>query len=172
MEATPEVETPTPVLLWTNSMSVNNAPSDNSDGHDDAGAQIPDWEAVARDEFSFRIQEQGDQLRSEFYKVAALLMDGHDVEGEDLEALRSELRYKRTFVEENLTDAATYTPTDGVQRLRALEWEMLQFYQLIASEISRDGLGENAIEHRMTEFETMGEQLEELLHDVHGGDDE
>jgi len=152
-------------------MSTERAPA-LQDGGNDADVQIPDWEAVARDEFSFRIQEQGDQIRSEFYEVAALLMDGHDVEGEDLEALRSQLRYKRTFVEENLTDAATYTPTDGVQRLRALEWEMLQFYQLIASEISNGDIGEDAIEHRMNEFEAMGEQLEELLRGVHGGGDE
>lgn len=152
-------------------MSTERAPA-LQDGGNDTDVQIPDWEAVAREEFSLRIEQQGDQIRSEFYKVAALLMDGHDVEAEDLEALRSQLRYKRTFVEENLTEAATYTPTDGLQRLRALEWEMLQFYQLIASEISTGGLEKDAIEHRMSEFEAMGEQLEELLRDVQRGDDE
>lgn len=149
---------------------------DNDGGHNgpDGGAEVqsPDWEDVARSEFAVRVRQEGDALRDEFYKAAALLNDGHRVEGEDLEALRSELRQKRTFVEESLTNAATYSPEDGVERLRALEWEMLQFYQLISSEISRGALSEEAVEHRMKEYEAMGEQLEQLLHDVHGGDDE
>lgn len=148
---------------------------DNNGGHNglDGGAEVqsPNWEEVARGEFSVRVREQGDELRNAFYKTATLLNDGHEVEAEDLEALRSELRYKRTFVEENLTNAATYAPADGVERLRALEWEMLQFYQLLSTEISRGSLTEDAIEQRMKEHEAMGEQLEELLHDVQEGID-
>jgi hypothetical protein len=149
---------------------------DNNGGHNglDGGAEVqsPNWEEVARSEFSVRVREQGDDLRNAFYKTATLLNDGHEVESEDLEALRSELRYKRTFVEESLTNAATYAPEDGVERVRALEWEMLQFYQLLASEISRGALSEEAVGHRMKEFEAMGEQLEQLLHDVQEGGDE
>jgi hypothetical protein len=36
MEVTPGFGAPTPVLLWTNSMSKNATPSVNSDGHDDS----------------------------------------------------------------------------------------------------------------------------------------
>jgi hypothetical protein len=152
-------------------MSSKTPPALQDGGHDEE-AQTPDWEDIARKEFAFRIQDRGEELRDEFYKTAAVLMDGGDIEGEDLEALRSELRHSRTFVEENITEAASYTPGSAVQRLRALEWQMLQFYQLIASEISRSDITERQIEHRLEEHHAMGEQLEELLHDVQEDDDE
>gem|GEM_PF-2621142 len=100
-------------------------------------------------------------------------MDGDEIGADDLEALRAELRYKRTFVEENITKASTHTPTDAVERLRAIEWEMQQFFQLIAGEVSQGRVSERQIKHRLEDLDDLRDQLEEILcGDIQEDDDE
>lgn len=114
------------------------------------------------------IQQRGEEVNETFAKVADRLWDGEDLTEDDLETLRAKLRHQRTFIEQNVTSVA-YTRAGAVQRLRALEWQVQQFFLLVSRNVER-GLDEEDIEAHLDYVDTVRDDLEEILRDVQEGD--
>lgn len=145
-------------------MSSNTLPALQHGGNGDK-VQTPNWEEIARRELSLRLDQQGEELH-EAFSAAARFDANSPLTDDNLERLRAQLRHKRTFVERTLARRAEDAAESAVPRLRALEWETLQFYQLVANDLRHGGLDDEMIEERLAALDHFGEELGEILREA------
>ena len=145
MEATPEVETPTPVLLWTNSMSAEHAPSDNTDGHDESidyepadGPSEETYRKHALDGAERTLYEELDFIKEELGDIQNRLRDGENPTPEDLMAVQTALGHSTESIVGSLEELVVGEEPEIVATMRELALQS-NLQMLHAARHIRDG---------------------------------